>query len=103
MRVAVKVAWSDEELVLNWKAGKVSLEISSDVSEAEWSYLQSRGLYGKYGHRLDLEDCRLVDLTIAIGTLVGVPNVLLDEEASEQIQREVIEEEKNPIPVGAQS
>lgn len=102
-RIAVKSPLLDSGLILEWSNGKVSLLQSSQEAKTEWEYLQYRGLLGKYGHTVDPNDTRLVDLVIAIGVLVGEQGYRLSKEAQRQIDREVEEERQNPIPAGALS
>lgn len=69
----------------------------------EWNYLLFKGLYGKYGHSLDLCNCSFTDLVIALSMVVGPDNFFVDTEGQKQLVREKEEEEKKPIPSGATS
>jgi hypothetical protein len=101
--LTVSVQSPEEPFSLKWDNGKVSLSGKSEMGVADWGYLQSRGLYGKYGHSLDLKNCMLVDLVRAIQVLEGVEAVSLDEDAQKQVALELKGEEENPIPEGSQS
>lgn len=102
-RISVRDLSGNGVLTLTWKEGEVSLLGDSDAEKLEWGYLQSRGLYGKYGHSLNLNDCLLTDLAIAIGVIVGEENLELDGDAKRVLSEEVESERKNPIPQGAQT
>lgn len=101
--LTVSVQGPEDPFLLNWDDGKVSLSGKSEMGIADWGYLQSRGLYGKYGHSLDLENCLLVDLVRAIQVLEGVEAVVLGEDAQMQVELELKMEQENPIPEGSQS
>jgi hypothetical protein len=91
----------DGGLVLDWKDKKVFPVQKSPEARAEWDYLQSRGLHGKYGHYLDPEDCWFTDLVIAIAVRVGRGNYVIDTAGDQQLKLEQEIENRNPLPEGA--
>lgn len=90
----------DEDVTLNWNDRKVRVKGSKDAL-MYWASLKSRGLYGKYGHIVDLNDCYFVDLAVAVSNRVPRDDYSIDGEGNKQLAREAKEEEENPIPEGA--
>jgi hypothetical protein len=93
----------NEGVTVNWNKGVVAPSLTTPEEKVEWSYLVSRGLYGKYGHTLDLKDCLFTDLVIALSVLVGRDNLTIDSDGWQQWEREKFHEGMNPIPDGAAS
>lgn len=89
-----------KDVVLVWKNRKVEVKGEEDAL-LYWEFLSSKGLYGKYGHIVDLEDCFFTDLVSAVANRVEPKNYSLDKEAKEQVELEVEEERRNPLPKGA--
>ncbi len=88
---------------VSWDKGVVAPSLTTPGDKVEWSYLVSKGLYGKYGHTLDLKDCLFTDLVIALSVLVGRDNLNIDSDGWQQWKREKFQEGMNPIPDGAAS
>lgn len=99
----VKTPLVDKGLEIAWKNGRVVPKLDEREEKSEWSYLQSKGLYGKYGHSLSLGDCLFTDLAIAITVAAGYENVTVSADGKEQIRLEKEREDSNPIPSGATS
>lgn len=89
-----------EPLTLTWKDRKVKAKGSRRVV-AYWEFLQDKGMYGMYGHILDLDSCSIRDLAVAVASAFGPDNYILSQEAKEQVDREIEYDKKNPIPKGA--
>jgi hypothetical protein len=90
-------------ITIKWNKGVVEPALTTPEEKAEWSYLVSKGLYGKYGHTLDLKDCLFTDLVIALSVLVGIDNLTVDSDGWQQWKREKFQEGMNTIPDGAAS
>lgn len=99
--VTVLTPLVESGLRIEWNSGRVVPVLDSEESEAEWSYLQSLGLYGKHGHALDMQSCYFTDLVIAVGVLVGEGRYLVDNEGERQLVLEREQELKFPVPKGA--
>ncbi len=90
-------------VTVKWDKQKVTPSLTTPEEKVEWSYLVSRGLYGKYGHTLNLKDCLFTDLVIALSVLVGRERLAIDLDGRKQLEREKFQEGMNPIPDGAAS
>ena len=88
----------EEGLSIKWEKRKATPMIKNSRDKSEWGYLLSKGLYGKYGHTLNLENCLFTDLVVAFSVLVGVENCSVDREGEKELSREKEQEEGNPIP-----
>lgn len=89
-----------EPLILTWKDRRVSVKGSKRVV-AYWEFLQNKGMYGMYGHTLEVENCFFRDLVTAVASAFGPDGYTLSAEAKEQIAKEVRYERENPLPKGA--
>lgn len=84
-------------LTLKWGDGKVAAKGDEEVLNY-WKFLQSKGMYGKYGHIVDLEDCLFTDFIVALSNRVKYGDYKLGPKANEQLEKEAEREKKNPIP-----
>lgn len=99
IKVNVKTPFK-KDLTLVWKGREVETSGDKEVLQY-WGFLQSQGLYGKYGHILDIEDCYLSDVVSALTAKVGWQNLKFNVEAKVQLAKEEGIEEGSPIPEGA--
>jgi len=99
--VTVKVHSPLFKLQLEWEDGKVSLREDDRESVSDWEYLQSLGLYGKYGISVDLGKCFLTDLVVALDSLAGDRYCEVDEEGLKVLEKEAQAEKESPLPEGA--
>jgi hypothetical protein len=90
----------DANLVFIWEDRKVKVKGDKNAM-LYWDILKRGGLYGVYGHTLDMKNCFFRDLLVAISTKVKSENVTLSPEAKKQVDKEVEHERKNPLPKGA--
>ncbi len=90
----------DANLVFIWEDRKVKVKGDKNAM-LYWDMLKREGLYGMYGHSLDLKNCFFRDLSVAISTRVSPNDITLSPEAKKQIDKEAEYERKNPIPEGA--
>lgn len=90
----------DSTLTLKWEEGKVTAKGNRE-SLLYWNLMVSGGLYGPYGHILNLSNCFLADLVIAISGKVDYEDYEINKEAERQVKREIEREKNNPIPHGA--
>lgn len=89
-----------EDVTLNWSDRKVRVKGGKDAL-MYWASLKNRGLYGKYGHIVDLDNCFFVDLVVSIGNRVPSGDYTVDKDGEKQLAKEAREEKENPIPEGA--
>lgn len=82
-------------LTLVWKDRKVTVK-GSDRDETYWKYLDSRGLFGKFGHLVDPNDCYFVDLVSAVANYVSPDKYEINKQGKVQIDKEVAEEPDLP-------
>jgi hypothetical protein len=90
----------DANLIFIWEDRKVKIKGNKNAM-LYWDILKRGGLFGVYGHTLDLENCFFRDLLVAISTKVKSENVVLSPGAKKQVDKEVEHERKNPLPKGA--
>lgn len=89
-----------KHLSLVWDDRK--LETSGDKEVLQyWGFLSAQGLYGKYGHILDPEDCFLTDVVSALTSKVGWDKLKFNVDAKVQLAKEEGVEEGSPLPEGA--
>ena len=98
--ITVKTPFDGEPLTFTWQDRRMSVSGSRNALLI-WNSIRSQGLYGKYGHGLDPENCFFTDVVIALANRVGPDDYSLNEEAEAQLQREADHERRHPIPKGA--
>lgn len=98
--ITVQTPFAGEPLIVTWHDRQMNVSGSVNALMI-WDHIKSQGLYGKYGHTLDPENCFFVDVVIAIANRVGPDEYSLNEEAEAQLQREADHERRHPIPKGA--
>ena len=84
----VKAPIPAEPLTLLWDDGEVVAK-GDEVAKVHWQNLQSDGLFGRYGHTVDLENVTVVDLYSALVNRVGRKNIKLDASAKAELKKGV--------------
>lgn len=72
-----------------WHSGRSVTATGSDGALACWRDAQLDGLYGAFGHVLQVDDCLASDLNIALITRFGADNVQRDDDAWARIDAEM--------------
>ena len=90
-----------EGFQLTWEDNSVSLFTQGREAQYNWEFVQSQGLYGKYGISLDLKDCLLTDILLALSVSLGEEHVSWSEKGYDVLRRELESEKANPLPAGA--
>ncbi len=98
--ITVKTPFKNDPIKAIWEDGKVTITGSPNAL-IFWDNMKYKGMYGKYGHTINLKNTLLSDLVIAFQNLFPPKDVSLDREA-EVIRSEEHRREK-PIPKGAVS
>lgn len=95
VKVVLKTPYEEKPLVLTWNDRKVTVAGSKEAL-AYWRYLESKGLYGIYGHILDMENSNFLDLLSALYNRVSRKDVVLNAEARGQRAKE--QKDIKPVP-----
>ena len=99
IRLTLKTPFK-KDLMFTWKDRKIEASGDKEVLQY-WDILKSNGMYGKYGHILDPEDCYLIDFISALVNKIGWEKIKMNPDAKLQLSKEEGMEEASPIPEGA--
>lgn len=96
----LKVPFEEKPLKVIWGDRKVRIK-GSKGAVLYWKSLTFRGMFGGFGHRVNLKDCELSDVVIALKNLLPSEDIYLDDQAKMIIEKE--RDERVPFPEGARS
>jgi hypothetical protein len=77
--IEIKTPIPSSPLVLTYDGKKVTAE-GGRIALAYWGDILRKGLYGRYGHSVDIEDTTADDLYSALLVRVPKENIKLDRE-----------------------
>lgn len=95
-KIFVKSPLYKRGLAVNWNRKVASPELNTEEDGAEWSFLRAKGLYGKYGHSVDLKNCSFSDLLLSLHVASGPENCKVDKEGFRQLALERESESEFP-------
>jgi hypothetical protein len=98
--IEIKVPFEDQPLKVIWGNREVKIKGSKSAT-LYWKSLTLRGMFGVFGHRVDLKDTELSDVVVALQNLLPPEDISIDREAKTIVERE--RKQRKPLPDGARS
>lgn len=98
--VELKVPFEERPLKVIWNDRRVRIK-GSKGAILYWKSLIFRGMFGGFGHRVNLKDSELSDIVVALQNLLPSEDIYLDAQAKKIIEKE--RDERMPFPEGARS
>lgn len=96
----IKVPFEDQPLRVVWGDRGIKVEGSKEAA-LYWKSLTLKGMFGVFGHRVNLKDTELSDVVVALQNLLPSEDIYLSKEAKEILKKE--RESREPFPEGAMS